>query len=81
VTSGLYRFCRNPIFLAILITLTGYTMLLPTRLSLALLLGASIGIRQQILTEEAYLLRAYGADYREYARRVGRFLPGIGRLR
>jgi protein-S-isoprenylcysteine O-methyltransferase Ste14 len=80
VTSGLYRFCRNPIFLAILITLTGYTVLIPTRLSLALLLGAFIGIRLQILTEEAYLLRTYGDSYREYARRVGRFLPGIGRL-
>ena len=81
VTSGLYRFCRNPIFLAILITLTGYTVLVPMRLSLSLLLGAFIGIRQQILTEEAYLLRTYGDDYRAYARRTGRFLPGIGRLR
>ena len=81
VTSGLYRFCRNPIFLAILTVLTGYTLLLPTRLSLTLLLGAFIGIRQQVLAEEAYLLRAYGDAYREYARNVGRFLPGVGRLR
>ncbi|TMA11561.1 MAG: isoprenylcysteine carboxylmethyltransferase family protein [Deltaproteobacteria bacterium] len=80
VTTGLYRFCRNPIFLAILITLTGYTLLLPTRLSLALLLGTFLGVRQQVLVEEAYLLRSYGDSYREYARRVGRFLPGIGRL-
>lgn len=81
VTSGLYRFCRNPIFLALLTTLTGYTLLLPTRLSLILLLGAFIGIRQQVLAEEAYLSRTYGDAYREYARRVGRFLPGVGRRR
>jgi protein-S-isoprenylcysteine O-methyltransferase Ste14 len=81
VTSGFYRFCRNPIFFAILILLTGYTLLLPTRLSLALLVGAFIGIRQQALTEEAYLCHTYGDAYRAYARRVGRFLPGIGRLR
>lgn len=81
VTSGLYGFCRNPIFLAVLITLTGYTVLLPTRLSVALLLGSFIGIRQQILTEEAYLMRTYGDSYLEYARHIGRFLPGIGRLR
>lgn len=81
VTSGSYRFCRNPIFLAMFITLTGYTLLLPTRLSLVLLLGAFVGIRQQVLAEEAYLLRMYGNAYREYARRVGRFLPGLGRLR
>ena len=81
MTSGLYRFCRNPIFFGILVTLTGYTVLVPTRLSLFLLLGAFIGIRQQVLAEEAYLLRAHGDAYRDYARRVGRFLPAIGRLR
>jgi protein-S-isoprenylcysteine O-methyltransferase Ste14 len=81
VTSGFYRFCRNPIFFAILIMLTGYTWLLPTRLSLVLLIGAFIGIRQQVLTEEAYLCRTYGDAYRAYARRVGRFVPRIGRLR
>jgi protein-S-isoprenylcysteine O-methyltransferase Ste14 len=80
VTSGFYRFCRNPIFFAILIMLTGYTLLLPTRLSLVLLVGAFIGIRQQVLTEEAHLSRTYGDAYRGYARRVGRFVPGIGRL-
>jgi protein-S-isoprenylcysteine O-methyltransferase Ste14 len=81
VTSGFYRFCRNPIFFAILIVLTGYTLLLPTRLSLAILVGAFIGIRQQVLTEEAYLSRAYGDAYRAYAHRVGRFMPGLGKLR
>ena len=81
VTRGFYRFCRNPIFLAILILLIGYTLLLPTRLSLALLVGAFIGIRQQVLTEEAYLSRTYEDAYRAYARRVGRFVPGIGKLR
>ena len=81
VTHGLYQFCRNPIFLAILITLAGYTMLIPTRLSVILLLGAFIGIRQQVLAEERYLLATYGDGYRDYARRVGRFVPGVGRLR
>ena len=81
VTSGLYRFCRNPIFFAILLVLIGYTVLLPTRLSFAMLIGAFIGIRQQVLTEEAYLSRTYGDAYHAYASRVGRFLPGIGRLR
>lgn len=81
VTGGFYRFCRNPIYLAILVTLSGYALLLPTRLSLVLLAGAFIGFRQQAVTEEAYLLQTYGDAYRGYARRVGRFLPGIGRLR
>jgi protein-S-isoprenylcysteine O-methyltransferase Ste14 len=81
VTTGLYRFSRNPIFLALLMIVAGYTLLLPTRLSLVLLVGTCIWVWQQVAAEEAYLLRAYGNSYREYARRVGRFLPGLGRLR
>ena len=81
VTDGFYRFCRNPIFFAILIFLIGYTLLLPSRLSVLLLIGAFIGIRAQVLTEEAYLSRTYGDAYRAYARRVGRFVPRVGRLR
>jgi len=80
ITGGLYRFSRNPIFLALIAVLAGYTLLLPTMLSALILVGACIAIRQQIAEEESYLLRAYGEQYREYARRVGRLLPGIGKL-
>ena len=75
VDSGIYRFSRNPIYLALVIFVAGYTLLLPTRLSIALLVGTLIGIRLQVRAEEAYLLKSYGESYREYARRVGRFLP------
>jgi protein-S-isoprenylcysteine O-methyltransferase Ste14 len=64
-----------------LITIAGYALLIPTPLSLAMLVGAFIGIRRQVLAEEEYLIRTYGDAFRAYARRVGRFLPGIGRLR
>jgi protein-S-isoprenylcysteine O-methyltransferase Ste14 len=80
VTDGLYRFSRNPIFLALIAALAGYTLLLPTLLSALILAGACVAIRQQIAEEESYLLRAYGDAYRAYARRVGRLLPGIGKL-
>jgi putative ABC transport system substrate-binding protein len=80
VTGGLYRVCRNPIFLALLVILAGYTLLLPTLLSALMLAGAYLAIRQQIAAEESYLLRTYGEEYRDYARRVGRLLPGIGKL-
>ena len=81
VTAGIYRYSRNPIFLALAIFVAGYTMLLPTLLSLALLAGTLIGIRLQVRAEEAYLVKSYGESYRQYARRVGRFVPGLGKLR
>ena len=81
VTSGLYAFSRNPIYLAFAIVMIGYTLLIPTLLSLILLVGNFIGSRQQALREEEYLARTYGDAWRHYAGRVGRFLPGLGRLR
>jgi protein-S-isoprenylcysteine O-methyltransferase Ste14 len=80
VTSGLYGFCRNPIYLAIFVFLTGDTCILPTWLSSGLLLGAYVGFRLQTADEEDFLLRTYGEAYRRYARRVGRFVPRAGRL-
>jgi protein-S-isoprenylcysteine O-methyltransferase Ste14 len=79
VERGFYRFCRNPIFLALLIVFAGYAALLPTPLSLLLLMGQLLGVRLQIAAEEEYLLRTYGEAYRSYARRVGRLLPWFGR--
>ena len=81
VTGGLYRFSRNPIYLALLITIAGYALLLPTLLSAALLLGTYLGVRRQTAAEESYLVHTYGEAFRDYARRVGRLLPGIGKLR
>jgi protein-S-isoprenylcysteine O-methyltransferase Ste14 len=80
VTDGLYRFCRNPIFLFMLTALAGFALLLPNWLSLVLVVGGAVGVRGHVGDEEAYLTRTYGDAYRRYARRVGRFLPGIGRL-
>jgi protein-S-isoprenylcysteine O-methyltransferase Ste14 len=60
---------------------TGLSILLPTALSLAMLLVAVGCVRAQVLEEEAYLLRTYGGGYRAFAGRVGRFVPGVGLLR
>lgn len=81
VDTGLFRFCRNPIFLAMLIAIAGYCALLPTALSLLVWVATYLGIRLQISAEEEYLRRTYGEKYRDYAQRVGRLLPGIGRQR
>jgi protein-S-isoprenylcysteine O-methyltransferase Ste14 len=81
VTDGIYRHSRNPIFLALLMFVAGYALMLPTILSFVLLVGMYVGIRQQVAAEEAYLSETYGKAYRDYAGRVGRFVPGIGKRR
>lgn len=81
VDSGFYAFCRNPIFAAAMLCLAGLVAVLPTWFSLLALIGTFIGVRQQVREEEAYLLKTYGEAYRNYARRVGRFFPGVGLLK
>lgn len=81
VTGGLYALSRHPIFLGLLVAIAGYTAMVPTPLSLGLLIGAYVGFRAQAGVEEAYLARTYGeAAYRDYGRRVGRFVPWLGKL-
>jgi protein-S-isoprenylcysteine O-methyltransferase Ste14 len=80
VTDRLYAYSRNPIFLGMLMLVAGYALMLPTVLSLVILVALYVGIRQQVSAEEAYLIATYADAYRAYARRVGRFVPGVGKL-
>jgi protein-S-isoprenylcysteine O-methyltransferase Ste14 len=82
VTDGAFALVRNPIFSAMLWTAIGLVMLLPDALALASLVCVLLAVELQVrLVEEPYLLRVHGSRYRDYARRVGRFVPGLGRLR
>ena len=55
VTSGFYRFCRNPIYLTLFVILAGFTLLVPTWLSLGFFAGTLVGIRNQVVEEESFL--------------------------
>jgi protein-S-isoprenylcysteine O-methyltransferase Ste14 len=81
VTEGPFAIVRNPIYTAMITTMLGLTLLVPSALAFAsfALLLASLELQTRVV-EEPYLARAHGDDYVRYAARVGRFLPGIGRL-
>src|SRR5262249_44935580 len=81
ITDGLYSFCRNPVYLGLLTMAVGYVLMVPTLLSLALAAVDCAAMRRHIADEESYLLLLYGDEYRRYAGKVGRFLPGFGKLR
>ncbi len=82
VTSGPFALVRNPIFAAMLPTGLGLTLLVPSWVAIAGLAGLALALELQVrVIEEPHLLRAHGDAYAEYASRVGRFLPGVGRIR
>ncbi|MEU4511179.1 isoprenylcysteine carboxylmethyltransferase family protein [Nonomuraea wenchangensis] len=81
VTTGAFVFARNPIFTAMIATAAGLAAMVPNAISLVALLLAVVSIELQVrAVEEPCLLRVHGPAYRRYAARVGRFLPGVGRL-
>lgn len=81
VTGGPFALVRNPIYSAMLPTVAGLALLVPNVLSIggALALLAALELQTRGV-EEPYLLRTHGRDYADYASRVGRFVPRIGRL-
>lgn len=81
VTDGPFAIVRNPIFAAMLPTGLGLVLLAPNVVAVLGFAALVVALELQTrLVEEPYLLRAQGDAYRRYASRVGRFLPGVGRL-
>jgi protein-S-isoprenylcysteine O-methyltransferase Ste14 len=81
VTGGVFSLCRNPIYTAMIVAWIGFALMVPTAISVAVPLLVLIGLEIQVrFAEEPHLVRTHGDAYRSYASRVGRFLPGIGRL-
>ena len=75
VESGPYRFTRNPIYLAMILGLTGLAIAFDNLWLLAMLLPFALIIRYGVVArEEAYLDRKFGEVYRGYRSRVRRWL-------
>ncbi|MDQ3728442.1 MAG: isoprenylcysteine carboxylmethyltransferase family protein [Actinomycetota bacterium] len=82
VTDGPFSIVRNPIFTAMMLTSAGLVLLVPSVVALVGFLLLVVAIELQVRSvEEPYLRRTHGKAFTDYAGRVGRFLPGLGRLR
>ncbi|MEO5318602.1 isoprenylcysteine carboxylmethyltransferase family protein [Arthrobacter sp. CC3] len=76
VVGGLYRYVRNPMYVAIAAAVAGQGLLLGQPvLYAALAVGAIPVVAFVRLYEEPVLARKFGADYEEYRRNVPRWLP------
>ena len=76
VVRGLYRYVRNPMYLAVLAAIAGQALLLgrPVLLGYGVLVGAVVGCFVRWYEEPA-LTRRYGEEYRAYRQRVRGWLP------
>lgn len=82
VTSGPFRIVRNPISTGMFVTLLGISLMVPNAFALAAMLLLLIALELRVrLVEEPHLRTIHSEAFDEYAKRVGRFIPGVGRGR
>ncbi|MCC7451579.1 MAG: isoprenylcysteine carboxylmethyltransferase family protein [Anaerolineae bacterium] len=77
ITSGIYRFSRNPAYSGVYLSFLGIFLILP---SLIYLIGFCLFLLNQhfrIQREERFLRKSFGTDYEDYCRRVRRYLGPI----
>ena len=80
VTNGIYGFIRSPIYTGLITGGLGLTLLSGSVLHVFIWL-ALIGLLAIKARWEERMLVAEHPEYRVYGERVGRFIPGIGRMR
>lgn len=75
VTSGPYRFSRNPMYLSLALLVTGVAFYRSSLWALLLLIPAVLLLERLVIRrEERYLEDKFGERYREYRSRVRRWL-------
>ena len=81
VTAGPFALARNPIFSGMIAVALGLLLLVPNVFALLAVVALVVGVEIQVrLVEEPYLVKQHGDAYLSWARRTGRFVPGLGRL-
>jgi len=74
ITTGVFAFSRNPIYVAFAFILLGQFLIFPNWI-LFVYLGAGIWLfHRQVLREEEYLKKHYGKEDLQYSHRVTRYL-------
>ena len=77
VTTGLYAYTRNPMYLGHIFFLTGLTLTLNSLLAALITAGNIIWFHSRVLGDEKKLAQLLGEPYIAYTGRVKRWIPGL----
>lgn len=77
VDAGLYRWVRNPMYLGHLIFMAGIALTLRSWPALAVFAFHVFWFDARVREDERHLQERFGEPYREYCRRVKRWIPGV----
>ena len=77
VSEGPYRWVRNPMYLGHLVFFAGMALVLGSWIALAVLVFHAAWFDRRVREDEERLAERFGEPYREYCRRVKRWIPGV----
>ncbi len=73
VTSGIFKYSRNPYFLSYLLMFISYTFILTNVVLIVLTMISFQSVHSMILKEEKNLSKIHGECYQEYKKKTGRY--------
>jgi protein-S-isoprenylcysteine O-methyltransferase Ste14 len=78
VTEGIFRHCRNPLYVGNILMLLGVGILANSLVYVAIVIPIFLFIYQAIvLAEENFLRGKFGSGFDDYCRNVNRWLPNL----
>jgi len=81
VDSGPFHYVRHPLYLAAILAYLGTAISSMSLLSLALVVPIFVFYNYIASYEERVLENRFGAAYRDYEAKTGKWVPGLGRVR
>ena len=77
ITSGIYGYTRNLMYLGHIIFLMGLTLTLRSVFAALITVGTAIWFQSRVIGDERRLIDLFGAPYLDYIKRVKRWIPGV----
>lgn len=77
VEAGPYRWVRNPMYLGHLIFFAGLALVLHSWIAAAVFAFHLVWFDRRVRSDERHLAERFGEAYRDYCRRVKRWIPGV----
>ena len=77
VTSGPYALSRNPMYLGHMLFTVGLALVFRSPLGAVLVIERARRFQRRVRVDERRLEQVFGDEYRNYCRRVKRWIPGL----
>ncbi len=72
--NGLYKWSRNPMYLAFFIYFLGCTLLIDSWSYFIILIVLQISVHFLIISEERWCIKKFGEEYKKYMKKVKRYI-------